>query len=76
MLLAEQLEHTTVLHGDATQLRLLEEERIGQADVYVAAMGDDEDNIISAVEASELGTQKTMSVIQRTDYARVVKKLE
>ena len=74
-ILAEQLPHTTVLHGDATQLRLLEEERIGQADVYVAAMGDDEDNIISAVEASELGTQKTMSVIQRTDYTRVVKKL-
>jgi trk system potassium uptake protein TrkA len=73
--LANRLEGATILSGDATQLSLLEEERVGSADVFVATMGDDEDNIMAAVEAHELGTAKSMAVIRRPDYARVIEKL-
>ena len=73
--LANRLETTTVLNGDATQLSLMEEEHVGSADAFVATMGDDEDNIMAAVEAHELGTANTMAVIRRPDYARVIEKL-
>ncbi|HID22232.1 MAG TPA: Trk system potassium transporter TrkA, partial [Planctomycetaceae bacterium] len=73
--LAASYPHATVVCGDMTSRAFLEEERISQADVFVAATGEDEDNIMSAVEAKELGVPKTMVVIRRPDYANVVSKL-
>jgi len=73
--LSEKLSETTVLHGDVTSRAFLEEERVGQADVFVAAMGEDEDNIMASVEAKELGVGTCFTVIHRPDYANVVAKL-
>ena len=73
--LAASYPHATVVCGDMTSRAFLEEERIAQADVFVAATGEDEDNIMSAVEAKELGAPKAMVVIRRPDYANVVSKL-
>ena len=73
--LAAAQPHVTVVCGDMTSRAFLEEERITHADVFVAATGDDEDNIMSAVEAKELGAEKTVVVIRRPDYANVVSKL-
>ncbi len=73
--LAEHLEHAEVLHADTLQRATLEEERVGSADVFVACTGDDEDNILACVEASELGAKKVYAVVSRPDYASVVHKL-
>lgn len=73
--LAANLSETTVLHDDATRLSVLEEARVGKADVFVAAMGHDEDNIMCGIEALEIGAPQIMSVIRRPDYAGVVQKL-
>ncbi len=73
--LAEHLQETTVLHDDATRLSVLKEARVGKADVFVAAMGRDEDNIMCGIEALEIGAPRIMSVIRRPDYANVVQKL-
>jgi trk/ktr system potassium uptake protein len=73
--LSERLPRTTVLNADATRLGEMEESRVGQADVFVAAMGRDEDNIVCGVEARELGAQRIMSVVRRPDYANVLSKL-
>jgi trk system potassium uptake protein TrkA len=53
----------------------MEEARVGQADVFVTAMGRDEDNIVCGVEARELGAERILSVVRRPDYANVLEKL-
>lgn len=73
--LANQLKMTTVIEADATRRDILEEERVGQTDIFVACTGDDENNIMSCVEARDLGAKKIMAVIGRPDYAKVVNKL-
>ncbi len=73
--LANKLKDVTVVVGDATRIQCLQEERIGQADVFVACLGDDEDGIMASVEASELGARQVMTIINRTDYANVVGRL-
>ncbi len=73
--LANNLKTSTVVRADATRRKALEEERVAAADVFVACMGDDEENIMAAVEARELGTQSVMAIVGRPDYANVVGKL-
>ena len=73
--LAAHLKHATVVNADAQRRASLEEERVGSADVFVACTGEDEDNIMSCVEARELGAQTIMCVVGRPDYANVVGKL-
>ena len=73
--LAARLPHVTVVQSDCTLRSRLEEERVGQADVFVACTGDDEDNIMTCVEARELGAKKILAIVGRPDYANVVNKL-
>jgi trk system potassium uptake protein TrkA len=70
--LSRNLNHTTVIHADATSRAQLEEERVGSADVCVICTGDDENNIMVGVEAKDLGVDTVMCVVTRPDYANVV----
>ncbi len=73
--LANNLEHATVVQADATRKAVLEEERVGTADVFAACIGDDENNIMASVEAREIGAKTIMAIVSRPDYANVVGKL-
>jgi len=73
--LASHLKHTTVVNSDATRRANLEEERVGSADVFVASMGEDENNIMASVEARDIGAKTIMALVSRPDYAQVVGKL-
>jgi len=73
--LASHLKETIVVHRDATRRANLEEERIGSADAFIACTGDDEDNIMAAVEARDIGAKKIIALVGRPDYANVVGKL-
>ena len=73
--LAGLLETATVVHCDATRRENLEEQRVGNADVFVACTGDDEDNMMLGVEADDLGAGQIMAVIGRPDYASIIQKL-
>lgn len=53
----------------------LEEERVANADVFVACTGYDENNLLVCVEAKELGAKEVYSVINRPDYGNVLTKL-
>ncbi|MCA9107785.1 MAG: Trk system potassium transporter TrkA [Planctomycetales bacterium] len=66
---------TTIIHADATRRAVLEEERIGGYDIFVACTGDDENNILAGVEAREFGAKRIMAVVGRPDYANIVNKL-
>ncbi len=73
--LASHLKQAVVVHRDATRRANLQEERVGTADVFVACMGEDENNIMAAVEARDIGTKTIMALVSRPDYAHVVGKL-
>ncbi|QIK37280.1 Trk system potassium transporter TrkA [Caldichromatium japonicum] len=70
--IAEEFEHTIVLHGDAADKDLLLEENIENTDVFCAVTNDDEDNIISAMLAKRLGAHKVMALINRPAYVDLV----
>jgi trk system potassium uptake protein len=70
--LAESLQSTLVLHGDATDLDLLEMEGIGEADGFVAFTGSDETNMLSCLLAKNLGTHKVIALIERMNYIPLV----
>lgn len=70
--LAETLGSTLVLHGDATDLDLLEMEGVGDADGFVAFTGSDETNLLSCLLAKNLGTRKVIALIERMNYIPLV----
>jgi trk system potassium uptake protein TrkA len=50
----------------------LREEQVGEADFFIAATEDDEDNVMTCLQAKHLGTKYTLALIHRVDYADVV----
>lgn len=70
--IAEELEKTIVLHGDAADEELLLEENVENTDVFCAVTNDDEANILSAMLAKRLGARKVMALINRPAYANLV----
>jgi len=69
---AEELEKTIVLQGDAADEDLLLEENIENTDVFCAVTDDDEANILSAMLAKRLGARKVMALINRAAYVDLV----
>lgn len=70
--IAETLEKTIVLHGDAADEELLLEENVENTDVFCAVTDDDEANILSAMLAKRMGARKVMALINRPAYAELV----
>jgi trk system potassium uptake protein TrkA len=70
--LTERFPNITVIQGDATSLRLLEEEQIGSADYFVACTKDDEDNILTCLQAAKLGANHVQLVINKGDYDQLL----
>jgi len=70
--LAENLERTIVLQGDAADRELLLEENIEDMDVFCALTNDDEANILSAMLAKRMGASKAMALINRPAYVDLV----
>jgi trk system potassium uptake protein TrkA len=68
--LASQLpSNMIVLHGDGSDEDLLQEENVGDMDLFLALTSDDEDNILSAMLAKRMGARRVMSLINRRAYA-------
>ena len=73
--LSEKLEGTTVLDADPTDPAIFEEENIGDADAFVGATSDDEDNILGALQASHLGVKRVMVVVSRFAHHTLIEGL-
>jgi len=70
--LAEQLPDALVLHGDATDLELLEMEGVSGSDGFVAATGNDETNLLSSLLAKAAGARKVLSLVHKFEYVKLV----
>ncbi|BHH82473.1 Trk system potassium transporter TrkA [Desulforhopalus sp. 52FAK] len=61
--LANTLTKTLVLQGDGTDLELLEEEAIADADVCVCTTDNDEKNLLCSLLLKQLGSRRTITRI-------------
>jgi len=67
-LIAERVENTIVLNGDAADASLLLQENIENCDVFCAVTERDEINILSAKLAKELGAKRVMALVNKAAY--------
>jgi len=61
-----------VLQGDVADADLLEEENVGEMDLFLSLTNDDEDNILSAMLAKRMGAKRVMALINRRAYAEMM----
>lgn len=60
-----------VLVGDATDLDLLLEERIGESNLFVATSDDDERNMVACQLARSLGVERTIALVNKASYRQI-----
>jgi trk system potassium uptake protein TrkA len=66
--LAENLPNTTVLNSDATDQDLLDRENVGLADIVVAALDNDQQNLLATLLAKRKGTDRAITVVDNGDF--------
>ena len=66
--LAAQMHNALIIQGDATDPDLLREEVIEEVDLFLAATGHDEDNILSALLAKRFGCRRGAVVVDKVHY--------
>jgi trk system potassium uptake protein TrkA len=66
------MKKSTVINADATVVADLEEEQVGEADFFIGTSSDDEDNVMSCLQAHTLGVKNCLTLIHRADYAAAI----
>lgn len=73
--LADELPDTLVIHGDGTDVRILEEEGIHNMDAFIAVTGNSETNIISCLVAKDRGVKKTIALVDNIEYLNLTQNI-
>jgi trk system potassium uptake protein TrkA len=71
-MLASRLPNTLVLHGNATDLKLLREEGVTDMDAVIAVTNDEGTNLIAALLAKTNGARGVVTLIKRPDLVPLV----
>jgi trk system potassium uptake protein TrkA len=71
--LADKLQSTIVLNGNASDEELLLEEGIESTDLFLALTDSDEINVIVSILAKRLGAHKTIALVKRNVYEDLAK---
>jgi trk system potassium uptake protein TrkA len=74
-MLAAALRHALVLHGDGTDLELLESEEIGRSDVLVSVIDNDERNLFASLLGRQLGVRKVITRVGRLANLRLFERV-
>jgi len=73
--ISQYLDDTLVLNGDAMDERLLADEGGARADMVIAALGDENDNLFTALQAKRLGARRVAALIdtpERMPFASTI----
>lgn len=73
--IAEQLDHTVVLHGSTLDEAILKEADVANADTMVALTNDDQVNILSCIMANRLGPARSLCLLNNVSYTAMVRSL-
>jgi trk system potassium uptake protein TrkA len=71
-IVAQTLERTVVIHGDALDTEILEESNIAAAETLVAISNDDEVNILTSLLAKRFGCKRAVTLINSTSYRSLI----
>ncbi len=74
--LAVKLHNTMIIHGDGTDIDILEEENLESMDAFVGTTDYDEQNLLMALVAKQSGVNKTIAKISRPNYIRIIDTLD
>lgn len=66
--ISRKLEKTLVIHGELTSKDYLRDEGVCSADAFVAAADRDELNILISLLAKNLGTSRSLALVNRQEY--------
>ena len=69
---AQTLERTVVIHGDALDTEILEEVNVGTVETVIAVSNDDEVNILVSLLAKRYGCQRAVTLINKLSYGPLV----
>ena len=70
--LASNMKETMVLHGDGTDVELLKDENIGDADSFIAVTENEQTNLLSGMLAQNLGVKQVVIHVSTTEYMPIV----
>jgi trk system potassium uptake protein TrkA len=73
--LATHLDDVMVLHGDGTDMGLLESENLDEMDAFVTTTGYDEENLLLALMAKQRGIEDVIAKISRESYSGLIEKM-
>jgi len=68
---AEALPRTTVLEGDPADIGFLEREHIEDADIVIAALPDDERNLLVSLVIRQFEVGETIAIVEDIEYAEL-----
>ena len=63
--LAQTLERTLVIHGDGTNLKILDEEEIGSSDIVISVTNNDERNLLCSLLCKQLGVKRVIARVAK-----------
>ncbi|MBL09333.1 MAG: Trk system potassium transporter TrkA [Acidiferrobacteraceae bacterium] len=70
--IAELLNQTVVLHGNAADEDLMAQENIENVEAFCSITNEDETNILSAMLSKRLGARRAMALVNRSAYVDLV----
>ncbi len=66
--LSTQLGNTLIINGDATDIELLKEEGLQQADAFIGVTNSSETNVLTCLHAKKLGVRRTIALVENTGF--------
>ena len=73
--LSVHLNNVLILHGDATDPDLLNEENLPDMDAFVSATGFDEENLLLALIAKKAGVEDVIAKISRESFGNLIESM-
>jgi len=73
--ISAKLKHTLVIQGDGSDYQLLQEESIGNSDLFIAVTDDDKINVLCSLIAGNLGVKKAVCQVKRTDIVPLAEQI-
>ena len=74
--LTELLDHVLIIHGDGSDITLLDQEELESMQSLVTVTGLDELNLLVALIAKRHGINKTIAKVSRDNYSKIINDLQ
>ncbi len=73
--LADYLNNSLVINADGRDMETLKEEGLSMMDVFIGVTGNDELNILSCIQAKNMGVKKTIASVENIDYLHLAESM-